>query len=78
MEMTCSNHLKFQIIQSTADGSTCKQEIKIRDLTVWEESINCPNMNTHTKAIYMSGGSRGGWNSPDAEVRNFQFKTFPI
>ena len=69
--------LKLQLIQSTSDGLNCKQEVKIAEKTVWEETVNCPKMLTGTKGIWLFGDV--SWTPfPDAQIRNFQFLTHPL
>ena len=59
------------------DGNDCKQEVRINHRSVWEETVQCPKMNTLTKAIYVSD-EHSRWTTPDAEIKELQFFTHPI
>ena len=67
---------KLQAIQSTSDGTNCKQEILLNGESIWSRSLRCPGILTETQYIYFSG-SYGG-HVPDAEIRNLQFFTYPV
>ena len=68
--------MKLQIIQSTSDGSSCKQQMLINGILIWSRSLSCAPILTETQNIYFHG-DRDDYR-PDVEIRNFQFFTHPV
>ena len=66
---------KVQLIQSTHDDKTCRQELKIKDRYVWQQILSCPSLKTGIQDIYTTGTSSDGSKS---QIRNFKFFSYPL
>ena len=66
---------KVQLIQSTYDDKSCRQELKINDRFVWQKNLACPTMKSGIQEIYTSGSST---DKSKAQIRNFKFFTNPL
>ena len=66
---------KVQLIQSTYDDKTCRQELKINDRYVWQKTLTCPSLKGGVKEIYTSGSHV---DKSKAQIRNFKFFTNPL
>ena len=66
---------KVQIIQSTYDEKSCRQELKINDRHVWQKNLTCPKLKSGVKEIYTYGS---GKDESKAQIRNFKFFTKPL
>ena len=73
---------KVQLIQSTYDGISCKQELKINDRFVWGITLACPTMKSGIQEIYTYGNSYGNSyvpkNAQSAQIKNFKVFTNPL
>ena len=65
---------KVQLIQSTHDGRSCRQELKINDQYVWQKTVPCPSLKIGIQEIYTCGNSYVPLN---AQIKNFKFFTHP-
>merc|ERR1712126_627223 len=65
---------KVQLIQSTHDGRSCRQELKINDQYVWQKTVPCPSLKTGIQEIYPCGRS---YVPSNAQIKNFKFFTHP-
>ena len=65
---------KVQLIQSTHDGRSCRQELKINNQYVWQKTVPCPSLKTGIQDIYTCGNSYVPLN---AQIKNFKFFTHP-
>lgn len=63
------------MIQSTIDGKTCLQKAVMNDENIWQQTIQCPAKRSEIQHIYAHGRDS---RTADAEIRNFQFLTFPL
>ena len=66
---------KLQLIQSTHDGKSCRQELKINDRSVWEERLACPSLKTGVQHIYT--GEKPDDHSKTL-IKNLKFFSNPI
>ena len=66
---------KVQLIQSTHDDKTCRQELKINGRYVWQQILSCPSLKTGIQDIYTSGVNSDGSKS---QIRNFKFFSHPL
>ena len=63
------------MIQSTADGHYCLQKALMNDEIIWQQTIKCPTKRREVQYIYTHGDDH---RTADAEIKNFQFLTFPL
>ena len=66
---------KVQLIQSTDDGRSCRQELKINDRSVWQKNLACPTMKSGIQEIYTCGNSYVPTND---QMKNFKIFTNPL
>ena len=66
---------KLQLIQSTHDGKSCRQELKINDRSVWEKRLACPYLKTGVQHIYT--GEKPDDHSKTL-IKNFKFFSHPL
>ena len=66
---------KAQMIQSTNDGKTCRQSIKINGLYVYQKTLTCPSLKSGVKEIYATGSQA---DSSKSQIRKFQFFSHPL
>ena len=63
---------KFNFIQSTTDGQSCHQKIKLNGNTIYEEIVNCPDPIDGQVGIFVTGDD---YRVLDGQLRNFKFFT---
>ena len=66
---------KVQLIQSTFDDKSCRQELKINDRYLWQKHLRCPRMKTGIQEIYTCGS---GGDTSKAQITNFKFFSHPL
>ena len=66
---------KLQLIQSTYDGQSCRQSLKVNDRYVWQKHVRCPTVKPGVQEIYTCGSST---DQSKAQIRNFKFFSKPL
>ena len=69
----CSPSQKYEFIQTTDDGVTCNQQLRLNEETIWENELGCPMKLTGEQGIYMAcNDSR----VLQGQIKNFKFFTY--
>ena len=66
---------KVQLIQTTHDGNSCRQDLKINGRYVWQKLLSCPSLKRDVLDIYTTGQPTDGSRS---QIKNFKFFTHPL
>ena len=65
---------KVQLIQSTHDNNSCRQDLKVNDRYVWQKILSCPSLKREVLDIYTTGVNYNG----ETQIRNFKFFSHPL
>ena len=66
---------KVQLIQSTHDGKSCRQKLRINDRSVWQKRLDCPPLKTGVQHIYTTGPYIY---TAGTLIKNFKFFSHPL